>query len=806
MYLLSLGEDDDHSLAVYDWASGKLMTTAKVDRDPVTTCEFKSDTEFVTCGVKHVKFWTISGLNVTPHRGLMGTGKFEASTCAAFAFASKTCVTGSVQGNLIVWSGTSSGKRIPAHKQQVWAVLAKGNNLYTGGQDGMLITWSNEYQQLSSIDFNKYSKMTPGIRAIDVNAAGTFVVGTKGAEIIRFSPKNNKSEILIRGHSAGEVWGLALSPNAQKFASCGGDNTIRLWGVDKTMAILPLQEDGRALDWSTNGEYIAFGSLNGVIYCFAVNNNMKTLSKQQSTFGKDQWIEDIKISPNNKFIAFGAHRGVSKVEVMKVNEKGDGLATAYLINAGLTSALTHLDWDVSSSMLVINSQAYELKFVSVSSQKPIAASGSKDIEWYTWTCVLGFPVQGIFPPCSDGTDVNYSCRSNSKKILATGDDFSKVKLFRYPCAVKRAAAKEYRGHSSHVTRVKFSFDDRYLVSTGGYDKAVIIWGTDMGPDEPEASKEPEIENATPEQEEEYNETNTDEVDQKIKDIQADIAKKKENAKGGFEELNVDQGTEFMATKAWIGALKEPTGFIKAKYNQSQPPKISLSLEYIHGYRSRDCKNNIAYTGDGRIVYHAAAAGIVLDKTTNTQRFFVQHTDDILSIAFHPDKVRVATGELGPKPIIYVWNVTTCQLAAKFRGHLEKGIKSLSFSPSGDFLAGLDMNQYHSLAIYDVNNQSLVAICKTDPAMVLQVVFKTETELVTVGAKHYMYWKVDNKNLSSKRGIFKNNNSVLGCVAADKEITLTGNVLGEIYKWAANSIINVKKAHTKTVDCISICDE
>jgi len=33
------------------------------------------------------------------------------------------------------------------------------------------------------------------------------------------------------------------------------------------------------------------------------------------------------------------------------------------------------------------------------------------------------------------------------------------------------------GHSSHVTRVRFSKDDNWLVSTGGNDKTVLLWKT-----------------------------------------------------------------------------------------------------------------------------------------------------------------------------------------------------------------------------------------------------------------------------------------------------------------------------------------
>src|SRR3546814_145062 len=90
-----------------------------------------------------------------------------------------------------------------------------------------------------------------------------------------------------------------------------------------------------------------------------------------------------------------------------------------------------------------------------------AASKLKDTAWATWTCVLGWPAQGIWPSSADGTDVNAVDRSHSGHLLATSDDFGKVKLFRYPCVDAGAQFTEYLGHSSHVTNIRWSHDDRY---------------------------------------------------------------------------------------------------------------------------------------------------------------------------------------------------------------------------------------------------------------------------------------------------------------------------------------------------------
>lgn len=74
----------------------------------------------------------------------------------------------------------------------------------------------------------------------------------------------------------------------------------------------------------------------------------------------------------------------------------------------------------------------------------------------------------------------------------------------------------------------------------------------------------------------------------------------------------------MAVKPWLGVIKNsvPSSYRPSK-SDSMPPNASLDLEYIFGYRCHDTRNNLRYTSDGKILYHTAAVGIVLDPKTNT---------------------------------------------------------------------------------------------------------------------------------------------------------------------------------------------
>lgn len=67
---------------------------------------------------------------------------------------------------------------------------------------------------------------------------------------------------------------------------------------------------------------------------------------------------------------------------------------------------------------------------------------------------------------------------------------------------------------------------------------------------------------------------------------------------------------------------------------------------VFRYRGYDCRNNLFYTQNGEVVYHVAAAGIVYNRDKHSQKFYTEHTDDILCLCIHPIKDLVATGQVG----------------------------------------------------------------------------------------------------------------------------------------------------------------
>ena len=241
---------------------------------------------------------------------------------------------------------------------------------------------------------------------------------------------------------------------------------------------LTIEHDFRAIDWSSDGDFIVIGTMFGWIFYIEVPK-MTVESKYVSIFKKkEEWIQEIKISPNNKFVAYSAHGSSFKIEILNINP--DKTFSLYaVVNARVTSAITHLDWSINSDFLVVNTLSLEIKFISVSEKKIIAACSANSIEWNTWTCIFGFQVQGIWNPNEVGYSANYTCLSDNKKILASGDDMGYVKLFKAPSTMIKSKSKVYKGHSSQIPKVRFSRNDLFLYSVGGNDKSVFVWETDF---------------------------------------------------------------------------------------------------------------------------------------------------------------------------------------------------------------------------------------------------------------------------------------------------------------------------------------
>ena len=226
-----------------------------------------------------------------------------------------------------------------------------------------------------------------------------------------------------------------------------------------------------------------------------------------------------------------------------------------------------------------------------------------------------------------------------------------------------------------------------------------------------------------------------------------------------------EGDEFMATKPWKGAMVQPSECPPLNH---EAPDEDYELEYVYGYRCEDSRQNVRYNPEGKVVYMTAAVGVVLDQETNTQKIFggkpvkagmhtgrAFHNDDITTLTVSRDRTLVATGQVGSRPVLIVWN--SVDLTPVQRIVLPKGsraIKSLAFNSDASLVACSDEHNDHYVRIYKVETGELVYETQSGSSKLYDMDFApNEDVLSVVGHKRILFYFGDGSGkYTEKKGI------------------------------------------------------
>ncbi|KAG7218515.1 hypothetical protein INR49_020337, partial [Caranx melampygus] len=221
--------------------------------------------------------------------------------------------------------------------------------------------------------------------------------------------------------------------------------------------------------------------------------------------------------------------------------------------------------------------------------------------------------------------------------------------------------------------------------------------------------------------------------------------------------------------------------------------VPSDLENLYGYRGRDCRANIYLLPTGEIVYFIASVVVLFNYEERTQRHYLGHTDCVKCLAIHPDKIRIATGQIAGvdkdgralQPHVRIWDsVSLSTLQIVGMGTFERGVGSLAFSKadSGQHLSVIDDCNDHMLTVWDWQKKSKIAEIKTTNEVVLAVEFHPTdpNTIVTCGKSHIFFWTWSGTSLARKQGIF-------GCLAfLSTGDILTGDSGGILLVWTRSS--------------------
>lgn len=253
----------------------------------------------------------------------------------------------------------------------------------------------------------------------------------------------------------------------------------------------------------------------------------------------------------------------------------------------------------------------------------------------------------------------------------------------------------------------------------------------------------------------------------------------------------------------------PTKYKKPDDADDQP-NGGLQMEFIYGFRAHDTRNGAQYTGLGEIVMIAGATAVVYSPIQHSQRFFNGHTDDVICQALHPDMVTVATGQVGKKALLCVWDTRTMQTLSQMRGFHDHGICAVGFNGKGNLLVSVGMDGDHSIALWNWQKGAKVASATGHSRRIFSVAFNpSDDSIITCGIQHVKFWTVTGRLLRGKTGDFSTGGGTkeqafLSLTVSKKGRIFTGSEQGEIYRWKNMAVDSMVLAHEGPVFALWVC--
>ncbi|KAM9432593.1 echinoderm microtubule-associated protein-like 1 isoform 3-T3 [Salvelinus alpinus] len=232
--------------------------------------------------------------------------------------------------------------------------------------------------------------------------------------------------------------------------------------------------------------------------------------------------------------------------------------------------------------------------------------------------------------------------------------------------------------------------------------------------------------------------------------------------------------------------------------KSDLPSKKLKLDWVYGYRGRDCRSNLYLLPTGETVYFIASVVVLYNVDEQLQRHYTGHTDDIKCLAVHPDKITIATGQVAGTssdgkqlaPHVRVWDsVSLNTLHVLGTGFFDRALVCLAFSKSngGNTLCVVDDSNDHVLSVWDWQREERLADVKCSNEGVFAVHFHpTDTNIiVTCGKSHLYFWTLERGTLVKKQGLFEKQEKpkfVLSVTFSENGDTITGDSSGNILVW------------------------
>jgi WD40 repeat protein/serine/threonine protein kinase len=511
------------------------------------------------------------------------------------------------------------------------------NLLASGNNDGTILLWDSK----TGTVLRKLTGHTVEVQDVRFSPDGRRLYSVSADDlVIVWDPATGQALRTLRGHKD-LVYQVAVSPDGRKLASASLDGTVKVWdeATGQELLTFPNQASGAlCVAFSPDGRRLASGGWDMTVQLWGP----ETGQVERTLRGNTSQVRGVVFSPDGRRLVSTSNDGVIRL------------------------------WDTGSGheLLTLRDHTAMVRRAAFSPDGRLLVTGSWDTTLKLWDGGLpeGAPFQGatihrLTRP------VEAVAFSPAGDLLAAGGDDGAVMLWNHPTG---ELLRSLQGHTGVVTGVAFGPDGRQLASASR-DKTVRLWAVDTG----EAIRTLD---AT-----EWMNAVVFSPDGRLLAAVGRDWRRKVGIRLWKTATGAAVPTSFVGSQAEVFRIAfSPDGRLLAAGGTEGARVWSVETGQVLQELSTGFTHDLAFSPDGQYLA-TSGFGKVKVHDVNTGKEVRSFTDPAgpLSVAFHPDGKRLATGtDTGP---LLLWDVGTGRKLRTFRGHSQL-VYTVSFSRDGRWLA------------------------------------------------------------------------------------------------------------------------
>jgi len=800
-------------MIVYDWEDGSVVASSQTCNKRTLDVDFqRHGSGLVQCGCDFIHFWTMDNDSLVSNNAYFGD-KGKIQSFFSIGWVGNQPVVGTDDGHLYRFWGRKLECSIPAHSSTIHTIYSTNEGIVTGSSDGLVKIWGPSLDCKICFNMSSVGSLNPIVKSLcwDSEFKRIFV-GTAGNEIWELSAKDGsnlqKDGPLEQGHFESISAGLSINPKGTTFATVGDDKTLRIWDIieHNIVKYTQIEMASRACAFSPDGQMIAIG-FGTIRKENAKQFNGKWIIMNENDFSilyetrdSRKFITEIKWSNSGEHIAVGSWDGKIYVYDVETENKSTLQVSLSSIIEQHNSHIRHIDFSLDGKYLQATCGAHELKFYEASTGLYIpAASRLKDVTWESQTCTLGWSIKGTWLPYNDGCEIqtlhNSLNNDTDRAVVVSGDNFGRLKLLRFPCLSSEAQSRSFRAHCGSVAKVRWVNGDSHLVTLGEKDQAVMVWNHDVDNDAIN---------------DKISETRTMLMESGGCDCEGEYNDWDYNIKQSGMKVTQEENEHDALCRPWVTSMVEPR--VPPHDLDPDRPLSKLKLDFSHGLQTQFLHNSVVYNSHGNIVFSTAKIGVIYDRGDHKQQFYQKHKRKISTLCISPQGRFAASGEIGLRPRIHIWDAQTGAQIILLPEFHRKGIKCVAFSPDAKKVVSVGADSDNSICIWKSHSGEWhdATMHSNTKGGAYQVFFAQFTAfdhcpnfLVSGGKDHINFWTEKGGGLNSSKGIFGlvGDIQTMICGASVGTRFVTGALNGCLYVWEEKKLEKIIKAHQRKINCL-----